>query len=341
MTKVEEQTNIFDHNTSVGKLVFVAIISIALSSFFLSSFLAPIPLTVVYLLYGRPATFLTGAASVGVLWGLTILFKGFPVDSIGFYLLAFLSAFLVAEMILRNMNPVKGLTTIVITFSVIIGALLVAYNYVGPRSVKAEIDKLVMIKAKEVEQQKLLLKEKKVDMAKLDPFTKSVFESFEKPDVLTANVLASLPWTIFIFSFFGLGLCLYVTLRKSSIWRYKVLYTHSLKDLSPFKVPEWLVWPLIASLVLILGVDYGLPKDLESVGMNLLACLAVFYVLQGLDVYSDFLKFARIGGFIKILFLFFILYAGLPFLVILGIFDMWFNFRRFFTKTKKDEGDIL
>jgi hypothetical protein len=341
MTKVEEQTNIFDHNTSVGKLVFIAVIAIALSSILPFSILAPIPLTVVFLLYGRLTTFLAGAASIGVLWGLTILFKGYPVYAIGTYLLAFVSAFLVAEVVLRNVNPVKGLASIVISFFIFISALLVAYNYAGPRSVKAEINKSVMSVATDVAQRKLMLQEKKVDMATLDPFTKSLFESFEKPDVLTADLFASLPWTVFVLSFLGLGLCLYVTLRNSTIWRYKVLYTYSLKDLTQFKVPDWFVWPLIASLVLLLGVDYGLPKVSETVGMNLLVCLGVFYVFQGLGVYSDFLRFARIGGFIKILFLFFILYAGLPFLVILGIFDMWFNFRRFFTKTKKDEGDIL
>lgn len=334
MTKVEEQTNIFDQNTSVGKLVFIAIITIALCSFLPMTILAPIPLAIAFLLYGRLTTFLTGVLSVGALWGLTILFKGFPVAVIGFYLLAFCNAFLVAEVILRNVNPVKGLSSIVVLFFVFISALLIAYNYAGPRSLKAEINNSVISVGAE-------LKKQNVDLAKVDPFTKSLFESFDKPDVLTADLFASLPWTIFVFSFLGLGLCLYITLRNSAIWRSKVVYSYSLKDLTQFKAPEWFVWPLIVSLVLLLGVDYGLPKSSEVVGMNLLICLGIFYVFQGLGVYSDFLRFARIGGFIKILFLFFILYAGLPFLVILGIFDMWFNFRRFFTKTKKDEGDIL
>ena len=90
-----------------------------------------------------------------------------------------------------------------------------------------------------------------------------------------------------------------------------------------------------------LGADYGLPAGSEVIGRNLLYCLGVFYLFQGFGVYNDFLKFLKIGGFIKTLFIAFTLILAAKFLAILGIFDLWFDFRRFFTNLKKDKGDTI
>ena len=92
---------------------------------------------------------------------------------------------------------------------------------------------------------------------------------------------------------------------------------------------------------MLVGADYGLPKESEVIGRNLLYCLGVFYLFQGFGVYNDFLKYLRIGGFIKTLFIAFTLILGARYLALLGIFDLWFDFRRFFTNSKKDEGDTI
>jgi hypothetical protein len=41
------------------------------------------------------------------------------------------------------------------------------------------------------------------------------------------------------------------------------------------------------------------------------------------------------------MFVVFTLVMAYKFLAILGMFDLWFDFRKFFTNKKKDEGDIL
>jgi uncharacterized protein YybS (DUF2232 family) len=168
------------------------------------------------------------------------------------------------------------------------------------------------------------------------------FQDFiSKPEELTNEIFVNLPAIIFVFAFFGLWVSLYMTLRNSVVWRYKNLYSYTLKDLINFRAPDFFVWPLIASLVCLVGADYGFPKMTEIIGNNLLYCLGVFYLFQGFGVYNAFLQYLRIGGFIKTIFVVFTLVMAFKFLAILGMFDLWFDFRKFFTNSKKDEGDIL
>ncbi|MBC7712415.1 MAG: DUF2232 domain-containing protein [Rhizobacter sp.] len=335
MTKVESHSQLFDHNASVGKLLFLAVLTVALCSFGPMSIVAPVPLAIAFLLYGRTVTFSLAAISFAVLWAASIAVKGFPLFIAGMYLMAFLYALLVAEIVFRNINPVKGLTYAGLILVVISGSFLIAFNRLSPTSLKGEISQSVSTVMSE-------LKKQKVDSSEVSGEEQRAFDEFvSKPEALTNDIYSSLPFIIFAVSFFGLWVSLYVTLRNSIIWRYKVLYSYSLKDLTHFKVPDFFVYPLILSLVLWVGADYGLPVGSEVIGRNLLYCLGVFYLFQGFGVYNDFLKFLKIRGFIKTLFIAFTFILASKFLAILGIFDLWFDFRKFFIKTKKDEGDTI
>lgn len=334
MSRVQSTTR-FDQNATAGKLLFLAIISIALCSFGPLALFAPVPLTVAFLLYGRPLTFLLGAISTAVLWGISVSVKGFPPVFGGLYLAAFLYATCVAEIIFRNINPVRGLTFGGLFLVLLSASSIIAYDRISPVTLKEEIH---------TQTAKLMTDIKKQQKATpgLTGEEAMEFENLvDHPEKLANEIYNSLPSLIFVFSFFGLWVTLFVTLRNSIIWRYKIQYKFTSADLLRFKAPDYFVWPLIVSLVMVVGADYGLPAGVETIGMNLLYCLGVFYLFQGFGVYNDFLKFIRIGGFVKVLFLVFTLFMAFKFLALLGLFDLWFDFRKFFTKTKKDEGDIL
>jgi len=139
MTKPEVTTNnIFDQRASFGKLVFLAVISIALCSFGPLSVFAPVPLILAFLLYGRLTTLFVGGISTSALWFVSVKFA-VPLVIAGMYLMAFLYAILIAEVILRNINPVKGLIYSGIILVTAIGGSLVIYNQVSKVSVKAEL----------------------------------------------------------------------------------------------------------------------------------------------------------------------------------------------------------
>lgn len=337
MTKPEVATNtVFDQRASFGKLMFLAVISVALCSFGPLSVFAPVPLILAFLLYGRLTTLFLGGVCTGALWLVSAKFA-IPLVIAGMYLIAFLYAILIAEVILRNINPVKGLIYSGIILVTIVGGALIAYEQLGKVSIKAELQASVI---------KLLamVKEQNKDNATLQSNGEEAraFQDFiSKPEELANEIYGILPSIIFVFVFFGLWISLYMTLRNSVIWRYKNLYSYSLKDLINFRAPDFFVWPLILSLVCVVGSDYGLPKIAEVIGSNLLYCLGVFYLFQGFGVYNAFLKYLKIGGFLKTMFVVFTLVMAYKFLAILGMFDMWFDFRKFLTNKKKDEGDIL
>ena len=337
MTKPEVTTNnIFDQRASFGKLVFLAVISIALCSFGPLSVFAPVPLILAFLLYGRLTTLFVGGISTSVLWFVSVKFA-IPLIIAGMYLMAFLYAILIAEVILRNINPVKGLIYAGIILVTLIGSSLVIYNQISKVSVKAELKTSVIKLMTMVKEQN-----KENEALKTGGEEARAFLDFvSKPEELANEIFSLLPAIIFVFAFFGLWVSLYMTLRNSIIWRYKKLYSYSLKDLINFRVPEFFVWPLIVSLVCVVGADYGLPKIAEIIGSNLLYCLGVFYLFQGFGVYNAFLHYLKIGGFMKTMFVVFTLVMAYKFLAILGMFDLWFDFRKYLTNKKKDEGDIL
>lgn len=325
----------FDQNATMGKLLFLAIISVALCSFGPLGLFAPVPLTVAFLLYGRGLTFVVGIACTAILWTLSMNIKGFPGAFGGMYLVAFLYALLVAEIIFRNINPVKGLTYGGLILVLLSGLSIVAFDRLNPISLKTEIQNQTTVLMSDIKKQQQ-------NTAGLTGKEALEFQEFlDHPEKLATEIYNTLPSIVFVFSFFGLWISLFVTLRNSIIWRYKVHYKFNSADLLRFRAPDFFVWPLIISLIMVVGADYGLPKESETFGMNLIYCLGVFYLFQGFGVYNDFLKFIRIGGFFKVLFLVFTLFMAYKFLALLGLFDLWFDFRKYFTKTKKDEGDIL
>lgn len=335
MTKLEPSSQLFDRVATVPKLLFLAVMTIALCSFAPMSVFAPVPLAIAFLLYGRLITFAVGFFSVGLLWGAALMVKGFPSHVIQMYIVAFLFAVLVAEILFRNINPVKGLINTGLILVILFGSMLIAFDRLSPTSLKGEISQTVSTVM-------MQLKKNKQQSTDISAEDERAFDDFvNKPEVLTNEIYSSLPLIVFIFSYFGLWISLYVTLRNSVVWRYKVSYAFNLKDLTYFKVPDFFVYPLIFSMILLVGADYGLPPGSEVIGRNLLYCLGVFYLFQGFGVYNDFLKYLKIGGFVKTLFIAFTLILASKFLALVGIFDLWFDFRKFFINRKKDEGDTI
>ncbi|MBC7537782.1 MAG: DUF2232 domain-containing protein [Bacteriovorax sp.] len=337
MTTPEVQTNkVFDQRASFGKLMFLAVISVALCSFGPLSVFAPVPLILAFLLYGRLTTLFIGGICTSALWFVSVKYA-IPLVIAGMYLTAFLYALLIAEVILRNINPVKGLIYAGIILVTLVGGSLIAYNQLGKVSVKAELNTSVVKLMAMVKEQN-----KNNEALNSNGEEARIFQDFiSKPEELANEIYSFLPAIIFVIAFFGLWISLYMTLRNSVIWRFKHPYSFSLKDLINFRAPDFFVWPLIISLVCVVGADYGLPKASAVIGTNLLYSLGVFYLFQGFGVYNAFLKYLKIGGFLKTMFVVFTLVMAFKFLAILGMFDLWFDFRKFLTNKKKDEGDIL
>ncbi|MBW2140192.1 MAG: DUF2232 domain-containing protein, partial [Deltaproteobacteria bacterium] len=107
--------------------------------------------------------------------------------------------------------------------------------------------------------------------------------------------------------------------------RSETLPSH-LADLKKWKAPETLVWVVIA-----FGICVVLPFDtVRNIGINGLLVLSLIYFFAGLSVVSYYFDRKAVPRFFRILTYFFIAlqqYLGLV-VVGLGLFDLWFDFRK-------------
>jgi hypothetical protein len=91
-------------------------------------------------------------------------------------------------------------------------------------------------------------------------------------------------------------------------------------------------------LVLILwGNQLGFQYS-EFVGMTILHCLGIFYFFQGFGVFSDLLSFLGIMGFFRTLVVMIVIFLKGGYLIAAaGLFDNWFEFRKYFVKPKIED----
>jgi hypothetical protein len=331
----EEQGIELVQTLTYGKLAFLGIIAMALSSFGFLFVFAPVPLALAILLYGR-----TKGAVLAV--GATVLFTAMAVATsqafpwaAGTFLTAYLYAVLISEVIFRGIGPKAGL---VAAGSVV---LLLTAGLVGGYLMMKDVSVRDLLTT---EVQALF---ERVKAANPDLMTAGGAESrmfrdlLEKPETLVDEIVRWAPSGIFVSTFLGMWICLFLVMRNALVWKQKVEYPYYLRDLLEFKVADWVIWPVIAALGLYVGGEQLIGANAEVIGGNALYCLGVFYFFQGFGVFSDLLTFLRIHGILRSLLVVTTVMAAWRFVAVAGVFDMWFNFRRFFTKKKNDEGDTL
>jgi len=323
-----------DH--SFGLLIFLQLFMLVLCLGGPLSVLAPVPMALSLLVFGRmPALLFAGVFlaisqylmtrlqfSSGMLW---ILIQG----------IAIFSGYCLFEMIRRNISPFKAIFIGGFALMLLMGSILLGTHYLGKTSLKSQMDVSVL-------QVMNTIKENNKDViAGGGEEGRTIKSLIESKDQIVEDIVHYMPSIVVSFSFFVIWISFYSVLRLSKIWRYKNLYSFGLRDLLQFKTPEYFVYPLILALFLYLAASYGIGKKAEIFGGNLLFSLGVFYFFQGFGIFYDFLTFVKIGGMVKTIFMFFILMTAYKFVAIIGIFDLWFDFRKFFVKKNNDEGDIL
>ena len=107
----------------------------------------------------------------------------------------------------------------------------------------------------------------------------------------------------------------------------------NLPEPAPFRTwrwNEWLVWGFLAALALQLLKPKLAGAGLEWVSplaLNLLVIFSFLYCIQGLSVVSSLLAQARLWAVARIM-VYLLLMMQWPLLVVLGLLDIWFDFRK-------------
>jgi uncharacterized protein YybS (DUF2232 family) len=97
-------------------------------------------------------------------------------------------------------------------------------------------------------------------------------------------------------------------------------------DLACWKIPDWVVWFVIAAGVLMI-----VPEEIaQIVGLNAMIILLFLYLLQGLSIVQFFFRKKNIPRYLRALFYaLIVLYQYLlVFISAVGLFDIWVDFRK-------------
>jgi uncharacterized protein YybS (DUF2232 family) len=123
------------------------------------------------------------------------------------------------------------------------------------------------------------------------------------------------------------SLCIWLNiLAARSLFQKHGLYYPDFGDLTRWKAPEKMVWLLIATGGLLL-IPFTVVK---YIGLNLLIVCLFVYLCEGMSIIGYFFKVKRVPVFFKFLFYVLILIQQylLLFVVALGLFDLWADFRK-------------
>lgn len=329
--------NLQDQQLGLGKLAFLGAASMALCSFVPFTVIAPAPLALAFLQYGRLKAM---ALALLVLLGFLVVSSMFGMASfyVGSYVLVIIHAAIISEIVYRKVPPTKGLIGIGLGLSVLVFIAIAFYLAGSQETLTTHVEKLVVQLINKVQAEKADV------IAAGGVEGMLIKEAMSHPDKIASDLVSMFPSVMFMSSFVTLWASFFLVMRNAFHWRPYRSYPYGLRDLTDFNLPDYFVWFLIAGLVMMLGGEEYLGHGFEVVGENLLTCLAVFYFFKGFGIYTDLLSHLKIFGIFRALLTAMTVLMAYKMLVIVGMFDMWVNFRKYMKKIKtnknSNEGDI-
>lgn len=312
---------------NIMRLILMGIASLLLCLSFVMSVFTPFPLAMGVIVFGRAK----GYAMISSFWLLSVfisasVFGDFTL--LTFYTGSIVLATVIAEIVLRKKNPLTSMVTSGLTFVAAISLLFALGISNSEKTVKEIIVSELEKSGEALELQKEKLKNQ--ETASEESF--KMLAMLNQPELLADEVIKQAPSYFFIAVFLMIWVNLFLCLKINRMM-FPIRGAYTELDLINFKVPEHFIWPVIISLALsIWGSELG-NEWYSEIGITTLKCLGIFYFFQGFGIYLDFLNFIKLGGFLRTLLVMFTVLTASQLLALVGLFDMFINFRKFFRKT--------
>jgi len=314
---------------SKGRLLILGASSVILCLSFIMTVFAPFPLALAHILYGRFLGIITGVAGLVVSFAVA-KFLYADLTLFWFYVLVFLFAVGIAEILKKNISPVKGMVVFGLGFIALFGALSFGYFSSQNTTPKAFVLEQIELSKDKISEQKKLMEQSS------DKDSFAALQLLDNPEMLATELIRSFPSYFFIGVFLMLWFNMFLSLKSRRLLLSGHDYPYSERNLLNFKVPFGFVFVLIAGLVIaIWGKDMGIPY--EGLGLTIIKCLGIFYFFQGFGVFSDLLSFLGIAGLFRSLIVMLVILMANYLIAIAGLFDNWFDFRKYFVKQKIDQ----
>lgn len=315
------------------RLILLGLSSLLLCVSFLMSIFTPFPIALSAVLYGRKLGYGIGVVTwlVSLILALFV-FKDPSVFMI--YTLSLVVSIALSEIILRKVKPLKGMLISGGIF-VFITAMAVTYT---TQVQKVNIKEVLVT---QIESSKELIDQQKKSIEASGAESKEAFEALallDQPELIAEQVIEEAPSVFFMTTFIVLWVNLFLLLKFNRIVRKLDKKKFGEFELLKIKVPEHFIWLVILSLIAAVWGDQVGPAY-PIIGVNLLKCLGIFYFFQGFGIYMAFLDYVKLGGFIRTALVILTVFTASQVIAVIGLFDMFVNFRRFF-KQNKNQGEL-
>jgi len=249
----------------------------------------------------------------------------------GFYFCVLIFGIGIAEIVLRGIAPVKGMVAFGVGFILI--------TVVGFSSVLSSMNatpKEFILQQIEKSSDKIAEQKKAVELSG-NKDSIQVLQLLDRPDLIADEMIHSFPGYFFMGVFMMLWFNMFMVLKSRRLLLSGHEYPYSEKNLLNFKVPFGFVLVLVIGLVLaVWGSSLG-TAPYETIGITIIKCLGIFYFFQGFGVFSDLLNFLGVFGFFRTLIVMIIIFMANYLIAAAGLFDNWFDFRKYFVKRKTED----
>jgi Predicted membrane protein (DUF2232) len=312
---------------STSRLILLGLSSVVLCISFVMSIFAPFPLALSFIMYGRLKGTIVALLGLGACFLFARAVYG-DFTLLGFYICIALLAFGIAEIVLRSFSPVKGLVILGMAFVMTMSlAFMMLIKNLGTTP-KALILQQIEKSADKIAEQKKIIEQSS------DKDSLQVLQLLDQPELLAKEMMSSFPSYFFIGVFILLWFNMYLVLKSRRLLFSGKDFPYSENNLLNFRVPFGLVLILIAGLILAIWGDQLGSGLYEILGMTLIKCLGIFYFFQGFGVLSELLNFLGLFGFLRTLIVIVTIFTGNYLVAVAGLFDNWFDFRKYFNKQK-------
>lgn len=320
----ESQTK--THNPlSIGRIAMMAVLSIILvCSVYFTAF-TPYPLGLAIILYGRKVGFSVISLAIVAFYLITANYiQDYSVFAV--YLLSAFMGVTIGEIILRKINPIKGMVVTITSLLLVFGG---AYL-----SQKSAID--ASIKAAMIEKVKTLEPVFKSQIEELksspDGSPYALQSIFENPEPFIDEAIATAPGYIIMAFILMMWVNTFLLLKSQRLVQEgSANQKVSEIALLNFKMPDHFIFPVLAGLAMYMwGEEYK--PWVTQVGLLILQILGVFYFFQGFGIYNAYLNYYKIRGFLRSVLMVLTVLIAYQMIALIGLFDMFVNFRKYLKK---------
>lgn len=310
---------------SFKRLAVFTLASLLLCLSMIMSMFTSFPIALATVIYGRAK----GYSAMAIAWIASFAISFFILRNpimFATYTCSVVVTVICAELVLRNVRPIKGILigggTIV---ALVTGLFFATFNSLdmSPKEYLAQ----------EIQKNKGQFEKELKDKPTDDAF--KMLALLQKPEKMAEDIIKEAPGYLLMGSFLIVWANLFLLLKsKRTMLGAKLPYTDY--DLLHFKNPDSLIWAVIVALALaVFGEEFH--PEAPAIGMVALMGLGVFYFFQGFGLYLSFLSFLRIGGFLRTILVILTVMMAAQVLALFGLFDMFVNFRKFMKR--KDQGE--